>query len=502
MATRMIGAAMTRPSGRCDGAALPGSFLSVALNIILVVAILGYFGVETTSFAALVAGIGVAIGAAWSGLLGNFASGIFLLVLRPYQVGDYVMIGGAEGVVLELGMFGTTINTPDNVKTVIGNSKVIGNDIRNYAANPYRRVELAAQLAGGADVHKAMLLLKAAVSRVANISAAPAPVVEILEFNEFGPSSRCAPSATTTTTGRSTSTPTWPSPTRWAPPGSPWPRGRFASIRWRAWPHGRCPSRNGRRGAGGRSHQGRDSPGLKLPQHFARPAPSGNDSGLEIAHEVARWLRWSLIVLAVLATYAALGFWGVPFLVERQLPRWASRGTGAQASISNVRFNPFTLRFEAGSLRLAEASGEPLFLRGPVRRATEMAIDRAQGLELRRSAPRRSAGLPHLRRGRPLQCRRTAGDGDAPMAAGPGRPQRPAAPQHRPDGRGAGQGAVPGPAVGYGNVLTPIDFTLANFSTLPGEADSHSFVAMSPRGGVGALEGNRDAETRCAAAAS
>jgi small conductance mechanosensitive channel len=187
MAARMIGAAMSRQKVDATVQRYLGSFLSVALNIILVVAILGYFGVETTSFAALVAGIGVAIGAAWSGLLGNFASGIFLLVLRPYQVGDYVMIGGAEGVVLELGLFGTTINTPDNVRTVIGNSKVIGNDIRNFAANSYRRVDLAAQLAGGTDVHKAMMLLKVAVSRVANVNTSPGPDVEILEFNEFGP---------------------------------------------------------------------------------------------------------------------------------------------------------------------------------------------------------------------------------------------------------------------------------------------------------------------------
>ena len=161
--------------------------ISVALNIMLVVGILGYFGVETTSFAALVAGAGVAIGAAWSGLLGNFASGIFLLVLRPYQVGDYVNVGGVEGTVLELGLFGTTVNTPDNVRTVVGNTKVIGSDIRNFTANPYRRVELFAQLAGGADLPRAMSLLKDAVSQVPNIVKAPAVDVEILEFNEFGP---------------------------------------------------------------------------------------------------------------------------------------------------------------------------------------------------------------------------------------------------------------------------------------------------------------------------
>ncbi|MBK6322332.1 mechanosensitive ion channel family protein [Candidatus Aalborgicola defluviihabitans] len=187
LVTSLVGAAMTRQKLDPTVQRYLVSFISVSLNIILVVAILGYFGVETTSFAALVAGAGVAIGAAWSGLLGNFASGIFLLVLRPYQVGEYVMVGGIEGTVLELGLFGTTLNTPDNVRTVVGNGKVMGSDIKNYSANPYRRVELVAQLAGSADVHKAIGLLKEAVSKVPNLAKDPAVDVEILEFNEFGP---------------------------------------------------------------------------------------------------------------------------------------------------------------------------------------------------------------------------------------------------------------------------------------------------------------------------
>jgi small conductance mechanosensitive channel len=187
MATRLVGAAMTRQKLDPTVQRYLVSFIAVSLNIILVVAILGYFGVETTSFAALVAGAGVAIGAAWSGLLGNFASGIFLLVLRPYHVGDYVMIGGVEGTAVELGLFGTTLTTPDNVRTVVGNSKVIGNDIKNYSANPYRRVELVAQLARDADLRQAIDLLKQAVAKVANTTSVPAVDVEILEFNEFGP---------------------------------------------------------------------------------------------------------------------------------------------------------------------------------------------------------------------------------------------------------------------------------------------------------------------------
>lgn len=187
LATRLIGAGMNRQNVDPTVQRYLVSFISVALNIILVVAILGYFGVETTSFAALVAGAGVAIGAAWSGLLGNFASGIFLLVLRPFQVGDYVLAGGVEGTVLELGLFATTLSTPDNVRTLVGNGKIMGGDIKNFSAHPFRRVDLVAQLSGGTDVARAVELLKAAVSQVANITADPQVDVEILEFNEFGP---------------------------------------------------------------------------------------------------------------------------------------------------------------------------------------------------------------------------------------------------------------------------------------------------------------------------
>ncbi len=184
---RLIGAAMTRQKLDMTVQNYLVSFISVALNVVLVVAILGYFGVETTTFAALVAGAGVAIGAAWSGLLGNFAAGIFLLILRPYKVGDYVTVGGVEGTTVEIGLFGTTLNTPDNVRTIVGNGKVMGGDIKNFTHNPFRRVDLAAQLAGSADMHKAVALLKEAVAKVANTKAEQGVDVEIIEFNEFGP---------------------------------------------------------------------------------------------------------------------------------------------------------------------------------------------------------------------------------------------------------------------------------------------------------------------------
>ena len=116
-------------------------FLPVTLNIALVLGILGYFGIQTTSFAAMLAGAGVAIGAAWSGMLGNFAAGAFMRVLRPFKMGDFVQIGGITGTVHELGLFGTTLITPDNVMTLVGNGKVFGDTVSNYSlsAPPLQR---------------------------------------------------------------------------------------------------------------------------------------------------------------------------------------------------------------------------------------------------------------------------------------------------------------------------------------------------------------------------
>ncbi|MFZ0107595.1 MAG: mechanosensitive ion channel family protein [Thiobacillus sp.] len=164
-----------------------GNFVGISLNIVLVVAILGYFGVETTSFAALVAGIGIAIGAAWGGLLSNFAAGAFLIVLKPFKVGDFVTVAGITGTVRELGMFATALDTPDNVMTLIGNAKVFGDTIQNFSTNPYRRVELKCQLAGSADHVAAMHLLRDRVAALPNVIKDPAPQVEILEFNLVGP---------------------------------------------------------------------------------------------------------------------------------------------------------------------------------------------------------------------------------------------------------------------------------------------------------------------------
>jgi small conductance mechanosensitive channel len=164
-----------------------GTVISVTLNVILVVAILGYFGVETTSFAAILAAAGVAIGMAWSGLLANFAAGAFMIVLRPFKVGDFVTAAGVTGTVKEIGLFVTAVVTPDNVLTMLGNNKIFSDTIQNFSANPFRRVDLKAQLAHSVDHNEAIKLLKERVARVANVKTDPPPDVEVLEFNFNGP---------------------------------------------------------------------------------------------------------------------------------------------------------------------------------------------------------------------------------------------------------------------------------------------------------------------------
>ncbi|MDR3747514.1 MAG: mechanosensitive ion channel family protein [Acidobacteriota bacterium] len=186
-ALRLIGRGMTRQKIDPTLIRYMQNAVGAILNIVLVIAILGFFGVQTTSLAALIAAGGVAIGLAWSGLLANFAAGVFLVILQPFKVGDFVTAGGIMGTVHEIGLFVTYIDTLDNVRHIVGNGKIFGDVIQNYSTNAYRRVDLTAQLAHGVDVHSAMALLKKALAGIPNVMTDPAPDVEILTFNLAGP---------------------------------------------------------------------------------------------------------------------------------------------------------------------------------------------------------------------------------------------------------------------------------------------------------------------------
>ena len=173
MARRLLredaGPSAWRSALRSDAEPVLERGLSVILNAILIVAILGLFGVETTTFAALLAAGGVAIGVAWGGLLANFAAGAFLVFLRPFKLGDFVTVGGITGTVEAIGLFGTTVNTPDNVVTIVGNDKVFSDTIQNFSASAYRRVDLTATINRAVDHRMAIGLLKERLAQIPNV---------------------------------------------------------------------------------------------------------------------------------------------------------------------------------------------------------------------------------------------------------------------------------------------------------------------------------------------
>lgn len=159
---------------------------SIGLRILLVIIIFSLLGIETTSFAALLAAAGVAIGAAWAGLLSHFAAGVFLIFLHPFKVGDAVTVGGVTGVVKEIGLFSTALDTADNVRVYVGNNTIFSGNIQNYSTNPNRRVDLTAQIAHETVPADAIQRIQKKLKGIPNVLADPEPVVEILNFNEYG----------------------------------------------------------------------------------------------------------------------------------------------------------------------------------------------------------------------------------------------------------------------------------------------------------------------------
>lgn len=150
------------------------------------VAILGTLGVETTSFAAVLAAVGFAIGMAMSGMLGNIASGIMLLIFRPFKVGDVVDAAGVKGTVYEIGLFTTAFDTFDNRRIIVPNNEIFGGNIENVSHHATRRVDVAVGTEYRADIDKTREVLMAAAKGTESILSDPEPVVYL---NELGSSS-------------------------------------------------------------------------------------------------------------------------------------------------------------------------------------------------------------------------------------------------------------------------------------------------------------------------
>ena len=152
------------------------SFTSISLSILLIVTTISVLGVDTTSFVALLAGSGVAIGMALSGTLQNFAGGIMILIFKPFKVGDYIEAQGYDGTVTSIEITATHINTPDNKKIILPNGALSNGTINNYSTTGVRRCNWDISIPYGTDLEKAKaagLSIISAHKAVINDPAAP-----------------------------------------------------------------------------------------------------------------------------------------------------------------------------------------------------------------------------------------------------------------------------------------------------------------------------------------
>ena len=147
----------------------------------VMIAALGMMGIQTASIIAVLGAAGLAIGLALQGTLANFASGVMLLVFRPFRVGDFIEAAGTAGAVEAISIFTTRLNTPDNVGVVIPNSAVWGQTIKNYAANETRRIDLVASISYDDDISLAIRTIRSLLADVRVLSE-PAPTVAVAEL--------------------------------------------------------------------------------------------------------------------------------------------------------------------------------------------------------------------------------------------------------------------------------------------------------------------------------
>jgi small conductance mechanosensitive channel len=184
---RLAHASLARRSLDATLARYAESALDLSLKLLLLLTVFGVFGIETTSFAAVLAAVGIAIGAAWSGLLANFAAGVFLITLQPFKVGDLIIAGGVMGFVQEVGLFVTKLHTDSNVRVFIGNSRLLSETLQNLSVNPLVRVDLKVVLPHGIKPREAIRALGERIRKIPGVSETTPPFIGVFEFTLEGP---------------------------------------------------------------------------------------------------------------------------------------------------------------------------------------------------------------------------------------------------------------------------------------------------------------------------
>ena len=160
------------------------SFSYVALLIFVIVAVLATLGIQTTSFVAVLAAAGLAVGLALQGSLANFAAGILLILFKPYKVGDFVEIAGAKGTVKDIQIFTTILDSPDNLQVIIPNAKATGGNIINYTANGTRRVDMVVGVSYEDDLRQAGQIIEDVLASDERVLKEPAHTVAVSELGD------------------------------------------------------------------------------------------------------------------------------------------------------------------------------------------------------------------------------------------------------------------------------------------------------------------------------
>ena len=158
------------------------SIMRWVLLLFVIIAALSQLGINTTSLVALLGAAGLAIGLSLQSSLSNFASGVMLIIFRPFTKGDFVEAGGATGVVDNISIFTTTMTTPDNKEVIVPNGAILGNNITNYSARPTRRVDMVFGISYDDDIRKAKQLLEEIIAADERVLADPPPVIALGEL--------------------------------------------------------------------------------------------------------------------------------------------------------------------------------------------------------------------------------------------------------------------------------------------------------------------------------
>jgi small conductance mechanosensitive channel len=152
--------------------------------VIVLVAVLAQFGIQTASILAVLGAAGLAIGLALQGTLSNVASGVMLLVIRPFNVGDYIDANGVAGTVLEIGLFATALETFDGLFVLVPNTQLFGSAITNYSRLPDRRIDVPVGISYSDDVDKALAVGMDILKRDERVMTEKAPQVMVTGLGE------------------------------------------------------------------------------------------------------------------------------------------------------------------------------------------------------------------------------------------------------------------------------------------------------------------------------